>query len=449
MNMTSIPNPNRGQPTAAPARTGQFLRRLVSPAILRWVPAAACLLAATRGEAETGIIQTNGFLTLMQRLERQHLQAAQESQLRFAQERHLPLINGLYQDCRAVILAPDENAGLTKDTRQELLAAARKTGIRVVLMTNRGDPKPDAWRGVHEGVLFIVGSETGGGVLWFPEFGSDGNPIPESGLRFLSRVEEGATAPTNGMAGMAICNRQTGATQDKGFEEYLAGAVADTSRRRTLVEDFRAFPDEFLAAGTDYPRECFAQWDQETAKRPFTGIAASGAHQYVSLRGVMSNPYGASFRNLTTHILAREFTEPLIREALTNGHVYVAHDWLCDPTGFMFGAVNNLGVFTTGDPALMFGKTRIMAILPLPAKLRLIHKGTVISETVGTNLNFEVKEAGPYRVEAWLTVGGEDRPWIYSNPVYLVTPDLGDITMPSMKVAPEVEQSEGRIQCSN
>ena len=107
----------------------------------------------------------------------------------------------------------------------------------------------------------------------------------------------------------------------------------------------------------------------------------------------------------------------------------------------MFGAVNNLGVFTMGDPALMFGKTRLMAILPLPAKLRLIHKGAVISETVGTNLNFEVKQAGPYRVEAWLTVDGEDRPWIYSNPVYLVTPDLGDLSLPSMKVAPEVEQT--------
>ena len=119
----------------------------------------------------------------------------------------------------------------------------------------------------------------------------------------------------------------------------------------------------------------------------------------------------------------------------------------CDPTGFMFGAVNNLGVFTMGDPALMFGKTRLMAILPLPAKLRLIHKGTVISETVGTNLNFEVKQAGPYRVEAWLTVGGEDRPWIYSNPVYLVTPDMGDLSLPSMKVAPEVEQTKDITYC--
>jgi acetyl esterase/lipase len=410
------------------------------------VPAVACLLAATGGLAETGI-QTNGFLTLPQRLERQHLQAAHESRLRFAQERRLPPTNGLYEDFRAVIHAPAEDADPTNGTRQELLAAARKTDIRVILTADHGGPKPDAWRGFHEGVLFIAGSETGDGTLWFPEFGPDGKPMPEGGLRFLSRVEEGSTAPTNGVAGIAICARHSGAIQDKAFEEYLAAAGADTNRRQSLVEDFRSFPDEFYAAGTDDRRERFARWDQETEKKPFTGIAANDGQQSGSLRRLTSDPYEVSFRNLTTHILARELTEPLIREALTNGHVYVAHDWLCDPTGFMFGAVNNLGVFTMGDPALMFGKTRLMAILPLPAKLRLIHKGTVISETVGTNLTFEAKEAGPYRVEAWLTVDGEDRPWIYSNPVYLVTPDLGDLSLPSMKVSPEVEVSKDIAYC--
>ena len=440
MHMTSIPNRHCGRPTPAPGRSWSYLTRLISPAILRWVPAVACLLAATRGEAETGI-QTNGFLTPTQRLERQHLQATHESRLRFAGERRQPPTNGLYEDFRAVIQTD------AKGARQELLAAARKTGIRVVLMADQGGPKPDAWRGVREGVLFLAGSEASDGTWGFPEFGPDGKASTEDGLRFLGRVEEGATAPTNRMAGMMICSGHASAPQGQGFEECLAAAGANTDRWRTLVEDFRSFPDEVFAAGTDYPRERFAKWDQETAKKPFTGIAASDAQRSVGLQRLTSDPYEVGFRNLTTHILARDLTEPLIREALTNGHVYVAHDWLCDPTGFMFGAVNNLGVFTMGDPALMFGKTRLMALLPLPAKLRLIHKGAVIYETVGTNLNFEVKEAGPYRVEAWLTVDGEDRPWIYSNPVYLVTPDLGDLTLPSMKVAPEVEQTKDISYC--
>ena len=401
------------------------------------MPAVACLLAATRGEAETGI-QTNGFLTPVQRLEWAHLQVAHEARLRFAQERRVPPTNGLYEDFRAVVQVEAKAAGPAKG-RQELLAAARKAGVSVVLTAEQGGPKPDAWRGVHEGVLFMAGSAADDGTLGFPEFGPDGKAVPESGMRFLGRVEEGSAAPTNGLNGMVICPWHMGMRQYKAPEESQE-LTADLTRSR----DPLPFPDEYHAAGFEYPRELLALWDQATAKKPCTGIAANDSRPVRPLGGSL---HGFNLRFLTTHILARDLTEPLIREALTNGHVYVAHDWLCDPTGFMFGAVNNLGVFTMGDPALMFGKTRLMAILPLPAKLRLIHKGAVVYETVGTNLNFEVKAAGPYRVEAWLTVGGEDRPWIYSNPVYLVTPDLGDLTLPSMKVAPEVEQTKDISYC--
>jgi hypothetical protein len=75
------------------------------------------------------------------------------------------------------------------------------------------------------------------------------------------------------------------------------------------------------------------------------------------VKGVVFDPYEVSFRNLCTHILAREQTEQEIRTALRDGHCYVSHDWLCDPTGFAFGAVNNLGVFPMGDTAPMVRST--------------------------------------------------------------------------------------------
>ncbi len=396
-----------------------------------------CLLAAAIGRAETGS-RTNYYLSLSQRLERQHLQATHEARLRFAQERRPPPDHGLYEDCRAIIHSRAQDAKHAKDTRQELLAAAQKTGIRVVMMTDRRGPNPESLRGLHDGVLHIAGSETGEGILSFPDFDPDGKPIPGSDLRFSSHVEEGNPADATGMAGMEIYNRHTDSVLEKRFEQYLASAAGDAKRWQAVVDDFRSYPDEFFGAGMDYHPEIFARWDQETQKKPFTGIAANKAHQNVIRQGVTFDPYEVSFRNLVTHILARGLTEPLIREALKGGHVYVAHDWLCDPTGFTFGAVNNLGVFSMGDAAPMLGKTRVMAILPLAAKLRLIHKGTVIHETTGTNLIFEAKEPGPYRVEAWLKVGEEERPWIYSNPVYLNAPDLADLRLPSMAVSPEV-----------
>ena len=149
--------------------------------------------------------------------------------------------------------------------------------------------------------------------------------------------------------------------------------------------------------------------------------------------------YLIDFHHLKTHFLAQEKTDALIREALRNGHFYMACDWLCDPEGFIFGAVNNLGVFSMGDTAVMLGKTRLTAITPLSAKLKLLYNGKLAYETVGTNLTFEAKETGAYRLEAWLTVDGADLPWIESNPVFLKAPGLADIQLPSMAISPEVE----------
>jgi len=60
-----------------------------------------------------------------------------------------------------------------------------------------------------------------------------------------------------------------------------------------------------------------------------------------------------------------------------------------------------------------------VGLTPVPARLKLIYNGTVVRETNGTNLTWAAKKPGTYRLEAWLPVDGEDRPWIYSNPVYL------------------------------
>jgi acetyl esterase/lipase len=161
--------------------------------------------------------------------------------------------------------------------------------------------------------------------------------------------------------------------------------------------------------------------------------------QSVLLQNTNFNECEINQSNRVVHVWAQELTESLIRGALTNGHSYVADDRLCDPTGFSFGAVNNLGLFTAGDTAPMLSKTRIVAITPLNAKLRLIHEDAMARETTGTNLIFEAKEPGAYRLEARLTVDGEDVPWICSGPIYLKPPSLADMRLPSMEISPEVE----------
>lgn len=378
-------------------------------------------------------------LTPLQRLEPEHLKAAHEARLQFARKRQTFPNLGVYEDFRAVLHVHAEDSDHTKGTRPDVLAAAKKTGVRVVLFTDHHGPQPETWHGLRDGVLFLAGSEDEDGVLRLPNFDANRKPLPDGELRFLSQIEDRYDAATQGFVGMEICNRHTDSKIDKRFYDYLNEAAQDSEKWRKLLEYFKAYPDEFFAAGSDHRAEVFAKWDRETQKDPFTGIAANDAHQNRIVRDTTIDPYEVSFRHLTTHLLARELTEPEIRQALRQGHAYVAHDWLCDPTGFSFGAVNNLGLYPMGDTIPQMGTTRLAAVTPLPAKLKLIHDGKVVEEVTGTNLMIAAKGPGAYRVEAWLIVDGEERPWIYSNPVYVEAPSLDSFKLPSTTLATNVE----------
>jgi acetyl esterase/lipase len=75
----------------------------------------------------------------------------------------------------------------------------------------------------------------------------------------------------------------------------------------------------------------------------------------------------------------------------------------------------------------------------VPATARLIHNGQVIAEKDGPLFDFTPTELGAYRLEARLKVDGEERPWIFSNPVYLRPPDASAYALPPATLAPGVE----------
>jgi hypothetical protein len=56
---------------------------------------------------------------------------------------------------------------------------------------------------------------------------------------------------------------------------------------------------------------------------------------------------------------------------------------------------------------------------PLPAKWKLFRSGKVVAESTGRTFEYTPTGPGIYRTEAWLTVAGEDMPWVLSNPLYL------------------------------
>lgn len=133
------------------------------------------------------------------------------------------------------------------------------------------------------------------------------------------------------------------------------------------------------------------------------------------------DPYDRSFSYVSTHILAANLSEPDVRAALRAGHAYVAHEWLGDATGFAFIAQSRdlkiAGIM--GDEVAMRAGLKIKAEVTLACELKLFRNGELIKKVEARQVEFEPQERGIYRLEAWLRVGGETRPWIYSNPIYV------------------------------
>jgi hypothetical protein len=319
-----------------------------------------------------------------------------EARERFAAARKtLPPRPGV-QDIRAILHVHAEDAAHTGGTREEVLTAAKKTGVQAILFSDHRGPKPDTWRGIRDGVLFVPGSETGDGFLDVH--------FAAGKLRFLCHVEERYDAPTAELHGLEIYNRHTDSTDEKEFERWFAAAMKNPEERKRIGTDLARYPDEMFAAQADYWPEIFAKWDRDSQGHRLTGVAANDAHHNQRYQGLDFDPYEVSFRNVSTHILARSLTDEDIREALIAGRAYVSHDWLCDGTGFRFELEGE----------------RLRAQLPLEAKIRLLHNGKVVAERMADRIDYEAKTPGVYRVEAWLTVDGEERPWIYSNQILIL-----------------------------
>jgi hypothetical protein len=298
----------------------------------------------------------------------------------------------------------------------------------------------------------------------------------EGGLIFLSHIEERPDHATAGLDGMEIYNRHADAKKDAAGLLAIMLKLTDPVSLRAFQEDLRLYPDELFAAQVQYPADYLAKWDAETRARRLTGVAANDCHHNYFIQVKMVDdetvlvgtnvdpddqmrriparlrpgiralvkghrpgdllaridldPYSRSFKNVSTHILAPDLSEAAIRDALRAGHAYVSHDWMCDPSGFRFelaaagpaaSGQNSVAARPAimGDEITRSPRTRLVAWLPAPCHIRLMSGGRAIAEASRDHLEYDVGAAGVYRVEAWLELGGEERGWIYSNPIYV------------------------------
>jgi acetyl esterase/lipase len=207
-----------------------------------------------------------------------------------------------------------------------------------------------------------------------------------------------------------------------------ADSVAITPKqRRGLEGKFKQYPDEvFGVPGAG-----------QALLENLQGAAHGASHDSAHLRGSRGGPeLGAKFRSSSMHVLARELTESSIRAGLADKRSYIAEDWLCDPAGFLFFAENFFGVFDIGDDVPMLN-TRIEARLPIAASIKLLRNGSVVAEASGSRFQYDVKDAGAYRLQAWLKVDGEDLLWIETGAMKVN--GVPDLALPPVQISPNVE----------
>lgn len=453
------------------------------PRFLRRAPVLALGLALTVLDGAFPFRPTDPpsrRLSTLERMELPRLAATHEDVLALARLRRDLAPRPGWTDFRVVFHTHAEDSAHTGGTRPELLAGAQRAGVQAVFLTDHFRPPRDfmeSWRGPHDGVLFVPGSEARGFLLHPQTSILDRMEAPvaellpavrrDGGLAFLSHIEERPDHPMHQLDGLEIYNRHWDAKRDRATLLALALRLTDPAAIRRLQEALERFPVEILAAQIDYPADYLAKWDTESPVHRLTGVAANDAHhnqvfvvkmidegsvrlgtivdpdekmQTISAllrpgireltRGHQPgevlvrldfDPYDHSFRTVSTHVLAQELTEPALRDSLRAGRVYAAHDWMGDPTGFRFRLRTTSGVEAwTGGEARPETALDLAAEFPLPcSRIRLLRNGRQVDLGRGYELHHRVREPGVYRVEGWLRLDGEERCWILANPIYV------------------------------
>jgi len=452
------------------------------PSIRRTLALALCIGCCLPGFAGEPGMSPGRKWTTLRRMEAERLKAATEdAQRHHAARAPVALQTGL-NDYRSIMHAHAEDSSHTGGTRPEMLADAKKAGVSCILLNDHFRPPrdfiDDSWRGLRDGVLFIPGSETNGFLVYPTASVLDKMHLPNEelipeitkngGLIFLSHLESKFNHSMDGLTGIEAYNRHADAMDDAMSMLQLPAMITHADRHRELSAALEAYPAAMLAAQIDYPTMYMMKWDAESQRQRVVGVAANDCHHNMVIIAKMADaetvligtivdedkdmraykvsdfpgirdmtegrqpgdilarldfdPYHQSFLNVSTHILATELTEDAIRHALREGHVYISHDWMCDPTGFAYTARKEGAT----EPTVVMGgelpfdsTVRLAAEFPVPCTVRLIKNGEEIEKTDAREFSHTPDGPGVYRIEGWLSVDTEERPWIYSNPIYL------------------------------
>lgn len=206
------------------------------------------------------------------------------------------------------------------------------------------------------------------------------------------------------------------------------------SEFKTVVRSLRdgikyLFLPEMMAHGPLKPT--LAKWDELlNAGKKVNAVGGSDAHAIKFQKAILKRtvfPYEFHFSAINNHLIVDEglsgsinLDKAVVYEALRKGSSFIGYDLPAPTRGFRFVIDDDDQEYHLGDSFSMKDGATARVSLPESANIRLIHNGKVISEQKNANrLTCSITQPGYYRVECSLFFLGEERGWIYSNPIYV------------------------------
>lgn len=409
----------------------------------------------------------------LERMGLEKLKATHDKIEALEKERRTVTLKSGYDDVRTLLHVHSAFSHDSRGTLEQIIPAAKSVGVRVIMFNEHPaahyDYVNDGHRGMKDGVLVIPGAETGG-YLAFPKKSIQKDAPQDKqefatavrdtdGLIFLCHLEERMNWEIDGLTGNEIYNTHA----DFKDEPKLLSALRSPLGMLQMIPAVKQYPQEVFGALLDYPADYLRRWDQLCQKGRHTGVSANDAHQNQAFRGKLTedgkvqlegglgekltkldpdkivplkllllgkkpgdlifeldmDPYARSFHHVSTHLLLKEVTEEAVYDALKQSRAYVAFDWLADPTGFVYRADRGSENWPIGSDVPLGKDLHLKAEAPLAATFKLLRNGEVLLQQDGSSIDAPVDKAGIYRVEVWLTLAGEPRPWILTNPIYV------------------------------
>jgi hypothetical protein len=361
--------------------------------------------------------------------------------------REAPPTDELFDEYAGVFHVHSSLGGHSTGRLEEIVRAARDERLAFVVMTEHPSPNFNTaeatLRGVHEGVLFLNGSELvasdGGRLFVVPGFVP---PVQNPPLHdLMARAKsEGRLA----VVGYPEEVRDLAAGDYDGIEIYNLYTNAKRISYATFLFDgiwsYWGRPELLFARFYERPSENLSRWDElnaSGARRAFA-LAGNDAHANVGLSfreqtgeevfGLQLDPYERSFRLFRNHVLLeknRQLDAESLLAALRAGRSYVAFDLFGDANGFRFTADNGTDRRMMGEEIQLpaGGAIKLAARSPVKCRTVFFRDGQVAAEVKDSALaEFSADRKGVYRVEVYLDQLGsllDGKPWIISNPIFV------------------------------